>query len=110
VDARDEGDWVVIVPTESVPNGHRRALRAGGESYPFAGQRNVDFPLAMMKLKTRYVVERLLVVSGSIRLQRRRSAIHGRRRKLDLQACERLSSGSVGWRYRITPVDTLDRP
>ena len=34
----------------------------------------------------------------------------GGRRKLELTACERLSGGVVWLRYRITPVDPSDRP
>ncbi|MCX4198548.1 dihydrofolate reductase family protein, partial [Methylobacterium organophilum] len=64
--ARDaiEGDHVVVVLTESVPDSHLRALRAGGQSYLFAGDRAVDFPLAAAKLRALFGIERLLVEGG----------------------------------------------
>lgn len=137
-----EGDHVVVVLTESVPDGHLRALRAGGQSYLFAGERTVDFALAVTKLKALFGIERLLVEGGghingsmlkagiidelSLLLAPAVDGLSGTpavfdftgteeesmgsRRKLDLTACERLSGGVVWLRYRITPVDPLDRP
>lgn len=52
-----EGDHVVVVLTESVPDPHLRALRAGGQSYLFAGERTVDFALAAAKLRTLFGIE-----------------------------------------------------
>ena len=137
-----EGDHVVVVLTESVPDGHLRALRAGGQSYLFAGERTVDFALAVTKLKALFGIERLLVEGGghingsmlkagiidelSLLLAPAVDGLSGTpavfdftgteeesmggRRKLDLTACERLAGGVVWLRYRITPVDPLDRP
>jgi riboflavin biosynthesis pyrimidine reductase len=59
-----EGDHVVVVLTEAVPDHHLRALRAGGQSYLFAGAREVDFALAATKLRTLFGIERLLVEGG----------------------------------------------
>ncbi len=58
------GDHVVVVLTESVPDEHLRALKAGGQSYLFAGEREVDFALAVRKLKALFGIERLLVEGG----------------------------------------------
>lgn len=58
------GDHVVVVLTESVPDEHLRALKAGGQSYLFAGEREVDFALAVRKLKSLFGIERLLVEGG----------------------------------------------
>lgn len=59
-----EGDHVVVVLTESVPDQHLRALRAGGQSYLFAGDRTVDFAQALAKLRALFGIERLLVEGG----------------------------------------------
>lgn len=54
----------MVVLTESGPDAHLRALRAGGQSYLFAGDRSVDFALALAMLKTLFGIERLLVEGG----------------------------------------------
>ncbi|MDP4004713.1 RibD family protein [Methylobacterium sp. NEAU K] len=59
-----EGDHVVVVLTRSVPDAHLRALRAGGQSYLFAGEREIDFALALAKLRSLFGIERLLVEGG----------------------------------------------
>ncbi|MFD0934531.1 RibD family protein, partial [Methylobacterium trifolii] len=59
-----EGDHVVAVLTESVPDRHLRALKAGGQSYVFAGAETIDFPLALAKLRALFGIERLLVEGG----------------------------------------------
>ncbi len=59
-----EGDHVVVVLTDSVPDAHLRALRSGGQSYLFAGEREVDFRLAVTKLRALFGIERLLVEGG----------------------------------------------
>lgn len=131
------GDHIVVVLTEAVPDVHLRALRAGGQSYLFAGEREVDFALALRKLKALFGIERLLVEGGgyingsmlragvidelSLLLAPAVDGISGtpavfdfrgdeadsmgKRRKLDLETCERLDDGTVWLRYRITPVD-----
>ena len=59
-----EGDHVVVILCESVPDDHLRRLRAGGQSYIFAGHDTVDFPLALAKLRRHFGIERLLVEGG----------------------------------------------
>jgi riboflavin biosynthesis pyrimidine reductase len=59
-----EGDHVIVALTESVPDSHLRALRAGGQSYVFAGRATVDFPLLLGKLRRQFGIERLLVEGG----------------------------------------------
>lgn len=59
-----EGDHVVVVLCETVPDDHLRRLRAGGLSYLFAGRETVDFALAVEKLYARFGIERLLVEGG----------------------------------------------
>jgi len=59
-----EGDHVVVVLTESVPDDHLRRLRAGGQSYLFAGRGSVDFALAVTKLGRLFGIRRLLVEGG----------------------------------------------
>jgi len=59
-----EGDHVVVVLTESVSDGHLRRLRAGGQSYLFAGRETVDFALALEKLGRLFGIGRLLVEGG----------------------------------------------
>ncbi len=54
----------MVVLTESVPDAHLRALRAGGQSYLFAGEKTVDFALALAKLRALFGIERLLVEGG----------------------------------------------
>lgn len=137
-----EGVHVVVVLTESVPDGHLRALRAGDQSDLFAGRREIDFALALTKLRRLFGIERLLVEGGghingsmlkagvidalSLLLAPAVDGLSGTpavlelsgtedesiagRRRLDLTGCERLSGGVVWLRYRITPVDPLERP
>ena len=58
------GDHVVVVLTEAVPDAHLRRLRAGGQSYLFAGAERVDFALAVEKLGRLFGIARLLVEGG----------------------------------------------
>lgn len=131
------GDHVVVVLTEGVPDAHLRALRAGGQSYLFAGEREVDFGLAVRKLKDLFGIERLLVEGGGhINGSMLRAGVidelslllapavdglsgtpalfdfegdeadsMGKRRRLDLTACERFEDGTLWLRYRITPTE-----
>ncbi|TXN68533.1 RibD family protein [Methylobacterium sp. WL6] len=64
--ARNEitGDHVVVVLTEAVPDAHLRRLRAGGQSYLFAGTETIDFALAVEKLGRLFGIARLLVEGG----------------------------------------------
>lgn len=58
------GDHVVVVTTGQVSDDRLRRLRAGGQSYILAGEREVDFPLALKKLKALFGIERLLIEGG----------------------------------------------
>ena len=129
------GDHIIVVLTEAVPDAHLRALRAGGQSYLFAGAHEVDFALALRKLKALFGIGRLLVEGGghingsmlkagvidelSLLLAPAVDGISGtpslfeiaggdadsmgKRRKLDLTACERFEDGTLWLRYSITP-------
>ncbi|MFF8801117.1 MULTISPECIES: dihydrofolate reductase family protein [unclassified Methylobacterium] len=59
-----EGDHVVVVTTGQASDDRLRRLRAGGQSYIIAGAREVDFALALTKLKALFGIERLLVEGG----------------------------------------------
>ncbi|GLS46071.1 dihydrofolate reductase family protein [Methylobacterium brachythecii] len=59
-----EGDHVVVLLCSSVPDDHLRRLRAGGQSYILAGETDVDFPLALQKLRRHFRIERLLLEGG----------------------------------------------
>lgn len=59
-----EGDHVVVVLTESVSDDRLRRLRAGGQSYLFAGTDSVDFAMAVEKLGRHFGIARLLVEGG----------------------------------------------
>ncbi|GJE77906.1 MULTISPECIES: RibD family protein [Methylorubrum] len=58
------GDHVVVVTTHQASDDRLRRLRAGGQSYILAGEREVDFALALRKLKALFGIERLLVEGG----------------------------------------------
>ncbi|GAB6843152.1 riboflavin biosynthesis pyrimidine reductase [Methylorubrum rhodinum] len=58
------GDHVVVVTTGQVSDDRLRRLRAGGQSYIIAGEREVDFSLALRKLKALFGIERLLIEGG----------------------------------------------
>ncbi|MCE4222996.1 RibD family protein [Methylobacterium sp. C25] len=59
-----EGDHVVVVLTERVADDHLWRLRAGGQSYILAGASEVDFPLALQKLRRHFGIARLLLEGG----------------------------------------------
>jgi len=59
-----EGDHVVVALTENVPDSHLRALRAGGQSYIFAGKGAVDFSRLLASLRRHFGIRRLLVEGG----------------------------------------------
>lgn len=58
------GDHVVVVTTGQVSDHRLRRLKAGGQSYIIAGEREVDFALALRKLKALFGIERLLIEGG----------------------------------------------
>ncbi|HEV2545073.1 MAG TPA: RibD family protein [Methylobacterium sp.] len=59
-----EGDHVIVLTTGQVSDDRLRCLKAGGQSYIIAGEREVDFALALAKLKRLFGIERLLVEGG----------------------------------------------
>lgn len=59
-----EGDHVVVVLLEEVPDQHLNALRRSGVSYLFGGRGTIDFPLVLGKLKRLFGIGRLLVEGG----------------------------------------------
>ncbi|WP_347557505.1 RibD family protein [Robbsia sp. KACC 23696] len=61
---RVNGDAVVVVLTESVPDAHLAELRRDGISYLFAGKTDVDLPEAVAKLHKEFGIKRLLLEGG----------------------------------------------
>jgi riboflavin biosynthesis pyrimidine reductase len=61
-----EGDPLIEVLTEDVPDGYLEFLRERGISYLFAGKtaRDVDLSLALEKLRTKFGVKRLMLEGG----------------------------------------------
>ncbi len=59
-----EGDHVVVVVGESVPDEHLNGLRASGVSYLFGGRDALDLPLVLDKLTRHFGIRRLLVEGG----------------------------------------------
>lgn len=59
-----DGDHVVVVVGEAVPDEHLNGLRESGVSYLFGGRDRLDLPLALGKMKRLLGVERLLVEGG----------------------------------------------
>jgi riboflavin biosynthesis pyrimidine reductase len=59
-----EGDHVVVVVGETVPDQHLNALRASGVSYVFGGKDRLDLALVLKKLKQHFGIGRLLVEGG----------------------------------------------
>lgn len=59
-----EGDHVIVLTTGQVSDDRLRRLKAGGQSYILAGEREVDFAQALAKLKRLFGIERLLVEGG----------------------------------------------
>ena len=58
------GDPVVVVLTEQVTDAHLAGLRQDGVSYIFAGERELDLPLALEILNRELGIERLLIEGG----------------------------------------------
>ncbi len=59
-----EGDHVIVLTTGQASDDRLRRLKAGGQSYILAGAHEVDFALALTKLKALFGIERLLVEGG----------------------------------------------
>ncbi len=60
------GDPVVVVLSEQVSDAHLAGLRADGVSYVFAGERELELPLALEALNRELGVERLLLEGGGV--------------------------------------------
>jgi riboflavin biosynthesis pyrimidine reductase len=58
------GDPIVVVLTEQVSDAHLAGLRRDGVSYIFAGERELDFRLALEILHRELGIERLLIEGG----------------------------------------------
>jgi riboflavin biosynthesis pyrimidine reductase len=59
-----DGDPIAVVLTHAVSDAHLAGLRRDGVSYIFAGQTQVDLPLALEILRRDLKIERLLVEGG----------------------------------------------
>jgi len=59
------GAHIVEVLCEDAADAYLAYLRSIGVSYLFAGERELDLPLALMKLKKLFGIERLLLEGGS---------------------------------------------
>ena len=59
-----DGEHVVIVLTERVPDRYLAFLRATGVSYLFGGEGRIDLPLVLRKLRARLGIRRLLLEGG----------------------------------------------
>jgi riboflavin biosynthesis pyrimidine reductase len=60
------GDSIVVVLTAQVSDAHLAGLRADGVSYVFAGERELDVPLALESLNRELGVKRLLLEGGGV--------------------------------------------
>jgi 2,5-diamino-6-(ribosylamino)-4(3H)-pyrimidinone 5'-phosphate reductase len=61
-----EGDPLVVILTEDVPDGYLATLRERAISYLFAGKKanDVDLDLALEKLRTKFGVKKLMLEGG----------------------------------------------
>ena len=59
-----EGDHVVVVVGETVPDEHLNGLQASGVSYIFGGRDKLDLGLVLDKLAQHFAIQRLLVEGG----------------------------------------------
>jgi 2,5-diamino-6-(ribosylamino)-4(3H)-pyrimidinone 5'-phosphate reductase len=58
------GDHVIEILTEQVPDSYLEELQSAGVSYIFAGTTSIDLGLAMTKLREEFGIERLLLEGG----------------------------------------------
>ncbi|MEK1895150.1 MAG: RibD family protein [Rhizobium sp.] len=58
------GDPIVMILLESVPDNHLAELRRDGISYLFAGRNEIDLGLALERLSAYFGIERLLLEGG----------------------------------------------
>jgi 2,5-diamino-6-(ribosylamino)-4(3H)-pyrimidinone 5'-phosphate reductase len=61
---RIDGEQVVTVLTEQVPDGYLTFLRGKGVSYLFGGKRKIELPKVLRKLRGRLGIRRLLLEGG----------------------------------------------
>lgn len=59
-----DGEHVVTILTEQVPDRYLAFLRARGVSYLFGGGKEIDLPTVLRKLRTRFGIRRLLLEGG----------------------------------------------
>ena len=60
-----EGDHVITILTEGVPDAYLAHLQDIGVSYLFAGEKEVDLKLALQKLRSRFGIEKLMLEGGA---------------------------------------------
>ncbi len=58
------GDAIVMILPETVPDSHLAELRRDGISYLFAGNNEIDLTLALERLRSDFGIERLLLEGG----------------------------------------------
>ena len=61
-----DGDHIITVLTEKVPDAYLQALRARGISYIFGGKDDIDFVKVMEKLSNLFFIKRLLLEGGGV--------------------------------------------
>ena len=61
-----DGDHIITVLTEKVPDGYLQSLRTQGISYIFGGKDKVDFVKVMEKLSSLFFIKRLLLEGGGV--------------------------------------------
>jgi riboflavin biosynthesis pyrimidine reductase len=59
-----QGDQVITILTEAVPDAYLAHLQDIGVSYVFAGATDVDLPLALRKLRALFGIEKLMLEGG----------------------------------------------
>jgi 2,5-diamino-6-(ribosylamino)-4(3H)-pyrimidinone 5'-phosphate reductase len=59
-----DGEHVITILTESVPDRYLAFLRSQGVSYLFGGKSRIDLGLALRKLRARFGIQRLLLEGG----------------------------------------------
>ena len=60
-----QGDHVITILTESVPDAYLAHLKDIGVSYLFAGNKEVDLKIALKKLRKLFGIEKLMLEGGS---------------------------------------------
>ena len=60
-----QGDYVITVLTEAVPDAYLAHLKDIGVSYLFAGKKDVDLKIALHKLRHLFGIEKLMLEGGA---------------------------------------------